>query len=84
MIAYIFSEGGERRGKEVEMGPRGEKREYEGGKRRGEREDTQEQDYFSSQSFSTINCCCFTVSLVPTTTVLDSDAHVSHNNSHLL
>lgn len=53
--------------------------------RGGKREDTKEEYYFSlPETFSTINCCCFTISLVPTTTVLDSDACISHNNTHLL
>lgn len=62
--------------------------EEEGGDKGGvmvqRREDTKEQCYFFVPvTFSTINCC-FTIRLVPMTTVLDSDACISHNNTHLL
>lgn len=97
MIAYRFAEEGrqgEVRGRETGQRRRGDMREErserKGGQRRGEerggnREDTKEQYYFySPETLATINCCCFSISLVPMTTVLDSDACISHNNTHVL
>lgn len=93
MIAYRFAEvcvcvrgGGVRDGaKEGErevVGSKGGGCGGSGRKKKEKSEDTKEQDYFSlPETVGTINCCCFTISLVPTTTVLDSDACVSHNNS---
>lgn len=99
MIAYRFAEegrqgevrGGRDRAKEKRRHEGGEERRERrgGGQRRGEerggnREDTKEQYYFySPETLATINCC-FSISLVPMTTVLDSDACISHNNTHAL
>lgn len=78
--------GGERREniREVRRDGEGQRRRDSTEERGGKREDTKEQYYFSlPETISTINCC-FIISLVPTTTVLDSDARISHNNTHLL
>lgn len=99
MIAYRFADegrqgevrGGRDRAKEKRRHEGAEeRRERKGGQRRGEergenREDTKEQYYFySPETLATINCCCFSISLVPMTTVLDSDTCISHNNTHAL
>lgn len=98
MGAQVRRERGEYRGRqgakrkeergEKTQGKTGEESEEEGGDKGGvmvqRREDTKEQCYFFVPvTFSTINCC-FTIRLVPMTTVLDSDASILHNNTHLL
>lgn len=92
MIAYRFAdEGREEMGREGSKGGRNvqkhnggeERREYkrrDGRKEReGKRVGTKEEDYIvPPETFSTIYRCCFTISLVPMTTVLDPDARISH------